>query len=233
MAKSKRKSKGRGSSKKSFLQGNKELSYKMALAHSVPSVLRSLRPKIYDFVRVVEKDSLLESSHIAWTGGAMNFQLGQVAEYSDFTRLFDSYQIAKVKVDFIPDITSVNVPIDAISGNTLTTPTVYVSRDLDDSSVPADADDLEQRQDLYKFRATKRFTISLVPQVGREIYRTLATTAYETPYKVIWMDAGYSNVPHFGLKYGITPTGATSPLSAPKFTYKIRTTYWMRFRRVR
>jgi len=235
MAKYKRKArKSRKHTKKSLKDKlNGDVSYAMAKATSVNKIHRCLISKPYDFVIMSGRvaSETLESSYVDWVGGSLNFSLNKITGSSNYTDLFDSYQICKVEVTFEPDIQEVDQLVGATTANAFTIPMLYVARDPDNTAVPTSESQLSQRMDCYRVQANKQFKISMVPQVGREIYRSSILTAYETPYETIWLDSVYSDVPHYGLTYGMTATGANN--NNVKFVYKIRTKYWLRFKTVK
>lgn len=209
------------------------LTYSGAKATSVTSVQRLLSNHTYNFTRMIDNDSqfTIRSNNVAFQGLAIDFRLNDVANVTEFTTLFDSYQICKVELHFVPDVgNSVMNMTDTSSANQYTLPSIYVHRDLDNAIAPTSEAQMTQRQDVKCYKATDEFKISIVPQVGREIFRTAVSTAYETPYKIIWLDANYADIPHYGIHVGITADGTTD--ANQSFSYKIKARYWLRFRTV-
>lgn len=210
------------------------ISYNTAKAVSIPRIHKSLTSHIYDFVRYSDSpstDFTFTASNLSWSGFAWDFSLNDVANASEFTTLFDSYQIVKVKLDFIPDTSNINRPSDSDLAEAYTVPLVYVHRDLDNATAPTSEAQMSQRQSVVVHKATDRFSMSLVPQIGREVYRSAVATAYETPYKVVWLDTSYPDIPHYGIHVGISPTGSTT--GSPRFQYKVTAQYWLKFKKAK
>lgn len=210
---------------------SRQLTYNSAKKMSINRVIASLANKTYDFCRYSERLLQIESDVLSWQGGAMSFNLQEVAQYTDFTNMFDSYQICKVKVTFSPDIEQVTQLVGSTLPNDFIIPSFYVCRDHDNTVAPSDEATIASRSETIRVPATKPVTVSLVPQIGREIYRTAVSTAYETPYEVVWLDNVYADVPHYGLLYGMSATAGT--INGPQFKYNIKTQYWIRCRGVR
>lgn len=230
----KRKGRKRVRRRQMLIPRSRNTTYGVAKSHSVAKIHRTLTSHIYDFVRYSEDpstDFTFAASNISFSGFAFDYRLLDVANHSEFTNLFDSYQICKVQLEFIPDVSNINRQIGDTTAAGYTVPLVYVHRDLDNATAPTSEAQMSQRQSVVVKKATDRFTISLVPQIGREVYRTAVSTAYETPYKVVWLDTSYSDIPHYGIHVGITPTGSAS--GAPRFQYKIKTQYWLRFKKAK
>lgn len=206
------------------------LTYNQAKAISVPRIRRHLTQNVYNFVRYVDDDLFtITSDKLAFTGVALEFKLNDIVNVTEFTTLFDTYQIAKVELEFCPDTQIVNRRIINDSPPVFTIPSIYVHRDLDNAIAPTSEAQMSQRQDCIRKTATQRFKYTVVPQVGREVYRNVTQTAYETPYALTWLDANYNDVPHYGVHVGITPTASTND---GDFTYKIKAKYWLRFKTV-
>lgn len=213
------------------ISGKSLMTYNQAKRTPIMRISRECLNGVYNFVRFEANFDQLTSSAVSWVGGAKAFHLSDVAGFTEFTQLFDSYQIAKVKITFEPDVQMSVSNIGDTNPANQVVPSLYICRDLDNTVAPASEQVLAERSDVIRIPATKSHHMSIVPQVGREIYRSTTNTAYETPYKVIWLDNAYSDVPHYGLIYGITADiGGASSL---RYKYTIRCQYWVRFRAIR
>lgn len=220
--------------RKGVVKNTGTISYSVAKKTSIARIHKTLTSHIYDFVRYSDNpstDYTFTASNVSFSGFAFDFRLSDVANVSEFTNLFDSYQIVKVKLDFIPDIHNINFQIDNTNPEAYTVPLVYVHRDLDNATAPTSEAQMSQRQSVICRKATDRFSISLVPQIGREVYRSAVATAYETPYKVVWLDTSYNDIPHYGVHVGVTPTGSST--GSPRFQYKVAVQYWLRFKKAK
>lgn len=207
----------------------KTLTYSKAKKISVPRISKLLRYVPYEFVRMDTTPYRLTSSSLTFSGDGLDFSLSKLPNFSEFTALFDSYQIVKVMVEFRPTIQKVVTQVDSTNLNNVVVPYMYAFRDLDNSSAPT-LDNCAQRQDCIRVPVTRGFTISVVPQVSREVYRSAVSTAYETPYKLVWLDCTQADIPHYGIRYGMEATQMGT--ADPEFQYQIRVTYWCRFRKV-
>lgn len=223
-----RRRRGRRSTK--MVTASEKMTYTKAKSLSMSLMRRTLVSNVYNFIRYVEDDLFtITSDKLVDTGVALSFKLSDLANHIEFTTLFDSYQIAKVELEFVPDVQTVNRRIINDSPPVFTIPSIYVHRDLDNAIAPTTESQVLQRQDCIRKNATQRFRYTVVPQVGREIYRNVTQTAYETPYALTWLDCNYADVPHYGVHALITPTASTQD---GDFTYKIKAKYWLRFKTV-
>lgn len=216
--------------KRPRIANNKSLTMKQAQKMPLARVARTLSQNIYDFVRHIETEQELESNDFGFSSSSMSFSLNKLVLPGEFTSLFDQYQIVKTETTFQPDIQMVNQLVGSNVTNAFILPKVYVIRDYD--NVGTITEDVgKERQDVIIKQATQKFTVSIVPQVSREVYRSSVTSAYEIPFKLVWLDCTTNDIPHYGLRYGITPSGSVT--NNVKFRYKIRSRYWVRFKNVR
>lgn len=205
------------------------ITFSSAKKLNVWRVRQSLSTHIYTFVRTTD-NAVWESSNVSDIAYNKSFTLSDVLNSSEYTNLFDSYRIVKVQMTFDPLVNNVSVQQGSTGSQAFECPDVYFSTDDDDISTPSKSE-LLQRPGVIIKPATKKCVMNLVPQVSREIYRGLAQTAYEIPNKLIWLDAAYADVPHFGFKGLIEATGAST--DAVKFGYNINVKYVLQFRRPR
>lgn len=225
-----RKTRRRGRKRKSNGIGKAGLTYNQAKGISVERVSRSIAPKVYDFVRTCNL-AKWSSSNVADTPYAQSFKLDDLPAVADFTSLFDYYRICKVELTFHPDIQMSNQLIGSTAANAHQVPELYVFRDLDGLGSGTTIDQAHQRQDVMEKQATQRFSMSLVPQVSREVYRGITTTAYEIPQKLTWLDLTYTDIPHFGVRGVMASTNAST--NNVQFRYNITARYWIQLKGVR
>lgn len=141
-------------------------------------------------------------------GGAMQFQLDQVLNHSDFVLLFDRYKIKGVKVTFIPlgqpstNATTINLADTNYAS-------IAVAVDSDDASLPTSWNEVAQKQDCKIRRLSKPLSVYIAnPKLAAATYDGVAT-AYTT--KTGFLDMAKQDVPHYGLKFYIRDC----PLPAP------------------
>ena len=79
------------------------MSYNTAKRISVPNIRRYLTKNVYNFVRYInDTEFIVQSDRLAFQGYALAFKLNQVINVTEFTSLFDTYQICKVELEFCP-----------------------------------------------------------------------------------------------------------------------------------
>lgn len=132
------------------------------------------------------------------------FALNQLPNVSEFTSLFDQYQLVKVNLRF-------KLRIDPGAGSTLGTyPTMLYRRDHDDANPPGSIDEMEQ-SNLTRhvvLHPNKWIKIGVKPSILQAGYTQTGVTATFPKYKT-WIDVSYPDVKHYGLKtfVDILPTG--------------------------
>lgn len=160
--------------------------------------------------------------------GAMQFTLSNVAQYTDFTNLFDQYRIDRILVQFFPTWTSKDAPVNATNSFV---PTMCVAPDWDDSTVPGSLAELNAKPEVQYHRTDKPFSVWVKPHVDTEIYRTAVTTGYGN-MKNAWIDSASSDIPHYGLKYAILGNGAGGVGGNNIGPLQVVVKYFLSFRRV-
>lgn len=210
---------------------NANMTYRQAMGLSINRVARILCKSNYNYVRLDATEYNLSSSTVTDQGLALTFKLNNLTDYAEFTALYDSYQICKVEVEARP-ISIQQVHAYSTIGNTPNTmeiPFIYIYRDLDDAQTPNLAM-ATSRQDTKRYLATSGFKMSIVPQVSRQIFQSATATAYETPYKILWLDCAQPSIPHYGIKILMEKTNNSN--TDPIYKYAFRVKYWVRFRKV-
>lgn len=160
--------------------------------------------------------------------GALQFTLSAVAQYTDFTNLFDQYRIDKILVQFFPTWTSRDAPVSATNAMV---PTMCVAPDWDDSTVPGSLAELNAKPEVQYHRTDLPFSVWVKPHVDTEIYRTAVTTGYGN-MKNAWIDSASSDIPHYGLKYAIMGNGAGGVGGNRIGMMHVVVKYFLSFRRV-
>jgi len=160
-------------------------------------------------------------------GGAMEFKLTDVPSTSDFTNLFDRYEIEQVDIE----INNVHNSSTGTNGNTAMPVITYVP-DFDDSAIPANASVISQyqRAKTWTFRGDgKPLKISLKPRVQVPVYQSGMTSAYSAGAAGTKVDLAYSAVPHYGLKLWLENcySGTTPVVGQTNLTFKVK--YHLKF----
>lgn len=75
---------------------------------------RTVRRPKYLFRRKVQFTSISLAPLTVARNGLMQFKLNDIPQYTDFTNLFDSYKLRKVKVEFRPTVNSFDDSTDEI-----------------------------------------------------------------------------------------------------------------------
>lgn len=199
----------------------KQAGYKMT--KRVPRNRISLNSDYTSFFRCnpieISNDSTVE------TKIAFAFRLSDIINFSSWTTLFDQYRIDKVVVKFVPVQTeAVFRPYDDTTNpgaSVSEIPRLCTIIDRDDESSPIDFNQIFQRPQSRTRKATQTITWTFVPNRLVEVYRSATTTGYKVDTnKKEFLDCGYSDVPHYGMKAVLQPT---SPANC--YQYRIERTY--------
>lgn len=194
---------------------------RLASIGSMAAIRRgSYSSRIYSFKRVAEATSLAVG-----TSGAIEFRLNELPNNTEFINLFDRYRIVGVSVRIVPIITAYD---GNPSATALARPNVHTAVDLNDSTAPANVQELMQ-YDTYKMtpgdRTHQRY---LKPRVSQEIFRTAITTNYGMGAASQWLDctANGADLPHFCLKYFIDSIGHS-------YSFRVYKTFFLEFQGTR
>jgi len=128
------------------------------------------------------------------TLGVIGFSLDQTDGYTDFTALFDEYRIDFVTVTFNPMFNA-----QPLGPATLLQSVLCTIIDYDDSVAPT-ATSMRQFATYKETQGAKVHVRSIKPRIADVILNTGgALTAQRS--STGFVDMGYPQVPHFGLKY--------------------------------
>lgn len=134
---------------------------------------------------------------------AINFSMKQLAQYTDITGICDRYKITGAVIRISYNANSVGGQ-DAGAAGTATAqfmPTVNYIVDKDDDGVQT-CTQLRARTGLRQrvFKGGNGFvTVKCVPVPAPVVYDGV-TSAYMVPAKPQWINSGYPDVPHYGVK---------------------------------
>lgn len=174
------------------------------------------RHKIHTFVRK-QNFGTITGSVTAEQDGAFAFSLASLPDPTEFTNLFDTYRISKVKLDFYPLFidTSATVPY----------PPMITAIDYDDSVATAYAV-LQEYDTSVVSQTGTYFQRVLTPRVALAAYGG-AFTQFAQAKAEQWLDCASPGVTHYGLKYALPITGAANGV------WLVEATYMLQFRESR
>lgn len=131
--------------------------------------------------------------------GNLNFSLNQVINPTDFSNLFDRYRInyvtVKVRLAIDP---GAQIPASARY------PRIWWVHDFDDAVIPGSIAELREHAN-YREAALdphKPVEMKIRPSTLSLIYRTAVASSYEPKWNT-WVDMAQTDVPHYGIKFGI------------------------------
>lgn len=124
---------------------------------------------------------------------SLEFHLSDLQTYSDITNICDKYKIAGVHVSFLSANNS--------GFQTGILPYIEIVSDSNDASLPT-ISDAEQKMGLKtkSFNQQGRINMNLVPRIAPYVYNGASTAAFSVASKPMFVNTGYPNVPHYGLK---------------------------------
>jgi hypothetical protein len=121
--------------------------------------------------------------------------LSDLGGSTDFTTLFEQYRIKKLRM--ILTCTTFNTASD------VPFPRAFIAPDYNDSAIDT-AGSILQREGVitHEFTPTNpSITVEINPKIAAVIFRTGVLSGYAALPTDPWLDASYSDVPHFGFKY--------------------------------
>lgn len=199
------------------------------MARRRPAVRRQVRrarQNVHYFKRTVYNTAYLTASSAAAVAAARNFRLVDLPAYTEFTALYDQYQIRSVKISLIPRADSANV----VNGSALQSiGNVWSCLDYDDGTSPANIDTLLQYPSLKRTQMTRIHTRSLKPKFVSQVYSSAGVVGYAIAPKNQWLDVGSSSVEHYGVKFWLDQI----PSSSTSLQYDAQITFNLAFKNVR
>ena len=136
------------------------------------------------------------------TLGAYAFDMSSVPGFSDLATVFDQYKIEAVSISFSPQTVFTD------STSTYNAPRLYTVIDYDDASAPTSLSVLRQYGTAVVTAPNKGVTRTLCPRQALLAYQGIATSGYVNS-EASWVDVAYSQVQHYGVKYGIEQAAAS------------------------
>lgn len=173
---------------------------------------------------------------------ALDFQLRDLIDYTDFTTLYDKYKLAFVKVRIIPLATSASTAAAYTSVFSQSSMIVHSILDSDDSAiVPATSAGVDQLRQYQTYKVA-----NLIANAQRGVTRVVrpsilmgvndsAGAPVGSRISRGWLNLGNSSVPHFGIKYifeGVSG-GSSDPVNGVKIEMKIEAKFYLACKEVR
>lgn len=198
--------------------------YKSKKMQKKATITTNVKRNLYFFKRKIAPGTQINLT--STPQGALSFKLNDVPGSSDFTALFDQYQIAGVKVDFrlILD------PSAQVNTNS-TYPNLYVRRDYDSTST-------ETIQQIAQDNRSKRFilqpnrtrSIYIKPAAQAEYFNVTSALTSRNPVWNRWIDCNNDSYPHLGLLWAIDTMGIALPNTV---TMTVEYTYYLKMKNTR
>lgn len=173
--------------------------------------------------RFVQKAVIAGNDVVSSGSVTYAFALNDIATYTEFTSLFDQYQIVGIKYRWVlTQDPSVNSQTAAAKQGAF--PYIKWVHDHDDSGTATEAQ-IQQYPKMHEhwFSESKKATrwFFLKPAVAAQAYGPISN-GYTARWRQ-WMDSGYPGTPHYGLKayYNILYTGVNLLLET-KYVLKLK-----------
>lgn len=166
---------------------------------------------------------------------AEEFTLDKTQNYTEFTQLYDQFQITGVQVQFQlvtnPDSSTWQGSTNqAQAANWY--PKLWYCRDYDNSTTETVAQ-LKQRPETRckVLRPNQILKVFVKPKPSIQFYNGVTATGYGIA-KDFWLDVSSSSTPYFGLKYDIDLLGFAATASYP-FLVQVEYKYYLKFKNPR
>lgn len=212
------------------------------VARPRPRIGRARRQPVHYFKRMCRISDVTASYNSA-TGvstaiaGTYALSLDSLPNYTEFTSLYDQYQIKGIKLTFVP------------SGNSYITSTIsgvstgngfgrfHTVLDYDDSAVPASENELLQYQTLKTTAGYRSHSRYFKPKVQFSVADNdaIGTVASAAPRANVWLDCANPTIDHLGLKVWCSApvNSAATTNTSCLITYSVYATLYLAFKNVR
>lgn len=150
-------------------------------------------------------------------GASKVFTLNDLPQSSEFTNLYDQYQIKAIKIQLIPRFTEVS--------NTSSQGNMWSILDQDDATPPPNIDTVLQYQNVKRTRMNQIHTRYFKPRVAKEVFSSGITSTY-SPSKNVWVDMAAPGTEHYAIKFWFDSR-------ATNVVFDIQTTYYLAMKCVR
>lgn len=139
------------------------------------------------------------AAYIPYTN-ATGVTFNQLINSTEFTSLYDQYRI-----NYVVDKYWLKIDPSAQAAASASFPKMYICRDLDDGAVPANLNELRERNNcvVKVMNPNRPVVYKFKPNVLDSIYRTGITDGSSTPKWKVWIDCSLPDLSHYGYKYAI------------------------------
>jgi hypothetical protein len=176
---------------------NGEISIAFGLATKVPGIARHISGMQSIRIQATLQDpDAFNSSTTVPTYYAQNFSLGQLANATAFTALFDEYKIEEVEVWVYPN------PVSSLAASTQRGQ-YSTAVDYDDSNTPSTVSTVSDKQNSLTTSVDECHYHKFKPRYAVGTYSgTFASFSSATG----WVDCASPNVQHYGFKSAVSAT---------------------------
>lgn len=156
---------------------------------------------------------------------SINPTLGDLSSYAEITELFEMYRINRVKIRYIPAITSMDMQ-NISTGQPNPSAMMYVtthSRRGVSADYNTENEFLEDPNFFCK-PAMRPWSVYYTPNILYQAYESLSSTGYGPKYKQ-WLTTNDHTVPHYGFAFALTDWGPGFPSDTIKVGRFVITLY--------
>jgi len=183
----------------------------------------SIANKIYPYEEIVELATIQSTN--TETRGSILFTLSDLNGAATLSTLYDCYRFIRVVACFTPVGVQQVVSSYSVAGQSV--PVLYTAVDYNDSTAPTDLAEISKYSTLRSAIATKMQTRSLIPRHLSMVYNGALSTAYALGNPKMWLSTTNAAVPHYGIKYVLTPDPGASLIN--RFNFVVRVKYVLQF----
>lgn len=160
------------------------------------------------------------------------FRLSDVPGASEFTTLYDQYQIKAVKYTLIPKFTNMTLNVNPAGGaiNSAILGNVWSVIDYDDLTPALTLNQLLEYQNTKRTQMNKLHSRYFKPKVLTGIVNSAGVVLNNTAKKNQWLDCATSSTPHYGLKIWFDAVAGTT---TTEVQYDLVVKYYLAFKNVR
>lgn len=168
---------------------------------------------------------------------SLAFTFNDIGNVSEFSNLFDRYMITGVKVMFHlltnPDVDTIQTNVNS-AATVQVYPRLWYARDNDDSNLTTLASLKEYGNVKCKVLHPNRLTSVYIgyPRTAAGLSQTSGLSA-SSVNKPTWIDCGFPNVNHYGLKFAVDFGSAVAQASSSMFRVKLELKYYFKCKDVR
>lgn len=142
---------------------------------------------------------------LTFTGGVVSITAAFLGNFTNASAIFDTYRIRSYTVDFVPRGNQVFNTPSAVGGipSTSGLSPLYTVIDYDDTTTPTSLVQLYEYESVKYVAAGRPHKRKIYPKTLTQLYESAISSGY-APKRGDWIDAATDDVPHLGLKWGIT-----------------------------